>query len=73
VALPDVAPAAGRLDPFSMAGGIIVDDFENNGPLGHGQVEALRSCCADAVLPQQWRRNFYQQAAKAGLEDHWAC
>src|SRR6202790_5769509 len=64
---PDVAPAAG-LDTFSMAGGIIVDDFENN-----GRLDVVKSSF-DSCAPMQFFHNngdgtFAEQAAKAGLAD----
>lgn len=61
----DVAPEAG-LDVFSMAGGIVVDDFQNNGRLDI--VKSSFNSCA----PMQYFRNngdgtFTDQAAKTGL------
>ena len=63
----DVAPEAG-LDTFSMAGGIIVDDFQNNGRLDI--VKSSFNTCA----PMQYFRNngdgtFTEQAPKMGLAD----
>ena len=63
----DVAPAAG-LDTFSMAGGVIVDDFENN-----GRLDVVKSSF-DVCAPMQFFHNngdgtFTDQAAKAGLAD----
>lgn len=63
----DVAPEAG-LDTFSMAGGVIVDDFENNGHL-----DIVKSSY-DACAPLQYFHNngdgtFTEQAAKRGLSD----
>ena len=63
----DVAPAAG-LDAFSMSGGIIVDDFENN-----GRFDVVKSSF-DSCAPMQFFHNngdgtFTDQAAKAGLAD----
>ncbi len=63
----DVAPAAG-LDTFSMAGGIIVDDFENN-----GRLDVVKSSF-DLCAPMQFFHNngdgtFTDRAAKAGLAD----
>ncbi len=63
----DVAPQAG-LDTFSMAGGVIVDDFENNGRLD--LVKSSYNGCA----PLQFFHNngdgtFTDQAIKAGLAD----
>ena len=37
----DVAPLLG-MSTFSMAGGIIVDDLENNGQLGRGHIKRRR-------------------------------
>ncbi len=64
---PDVAPAAG-LDTFAMAGGIIVDDFENN-----GRLDVVKSSF-DVCAPMQFFHNngdgtFTDRAAKAGLAD----
>lgn len=63
----DVAPQAG-LDVFSMAGGIIVDDFQNN-----GRLDIVKSSF-DTCAPMQYFRNngdgtFTEQGAKAGLAD----
>ncbi len=64
---PDVAPFAG-LDTFSMAGGIIVDDLENN-----GRLDVVKSSF-DVCAPMQYFHNngdgtFTDRAAKAGLAD----
>ena len=64
---PDVAPAAG-LDTFSMAGGMIVDDFENN-----GRLDVVKSSF-DVCAPMQFFHNngdgtFTERAAKSGLAD----
>jgi tetratricopeptide (TPR) repeat protein len=64
---PDVAPAAG-LDTFAMAGGIIVDDFENN-----GRLDVVKSSF-DVCAPMQFFHNngdgtFTDRADKAGLAD----
>lgn len=63
----DVAPAAG-LDTFSMAGGIVVDDLENN-----GRLDVVKSSF-DVCAPMQFFHNngdgsFTDQAAKAGIAD----
>jgi len=63
----DVAPAAG-LDFFSMAGGVIADDFEND-----GQLDIVASTF-DMCGPLQYFHNngdgtFTDRAAQAGLAD----
>jgi len=63
----DVAPAAG-LNTYSMAGGVIVDDFENN-----GRFDVVKSSF-DTCAPLQYFHNngngtFTEQSAKAGLAD----
>ena len=63
----DVAPQAG-LKSFSPAGGVIVDDFENN-----GRFDVVTSNW-DSCGPMQYFHNngdgtFTSQAAKAGLAD----
>lgn len=63
----DVAAAAG-LDSFSMAGGVIVDDFENNGRLD------IVTSSFDACAPLRYFHNngdgtFTEQGAKAGFSD----
>ena len=63
----DVAPAAG-LDAFSLAGGVIVDDFENS-----GRLDVVKSSF-DVCAPLQFFHNngdgtFTDRAAKAGLAD----
>lgn len=63
----DVAPQAG-LNAFSMAGGVIVDDFENN-----GRYDVVKSSF-DPCAPLQYFHNngdgtFTDQSAKAGLAD----
>jgi tetratricopeptide (TPR) repeat protein len=63
----DVAPAAG-LDIFSMAGGIVVDDFESNGRLD--VVKSSFDVCAPMVyFHNNGDGTFTDQAAKAGLAD----
>jgi tetratricopeptide (TPR) repeat protein len=61
----DVAPALG-LDSFSSAGGVIVDDFDNDGTL-----EILTSNFDSCGAMQLFRRGpdgrFHDQAARAGL------
>lgn len=63
----DVAPEAG-LDTFTMAGGVIVDDFQNN-----GRLDIVKSSF-DTCAPLKYFRNngdgtFIEQAAKMGLAD----
>ena len=63
----DVAPQAG-LNAFSMAGGVIVDDFENN-----GLYDVVKSSF-DTCAPLQYFHNngdgtFKEQGTKAGLAD----
>jgi tetratricopeptide (TPR) repeat protein len=63
----DVAQQAG-LDSFSMAGGVIVDDFENN-----GRFDVVTSSF-DGCAPLRFFHNngdgtFTEQGAKAGLSD----
>ena len=63
----DVASQAG-LNAFSMAGGIIVDDFENN-----GRYDVVKSSF-DPCAPMQYYHNngdgtFTEQSTKAGLTD----
>jgi hypothetical protein len=61
----DVAPALG-LDSFSSAGGVIVDDFDNDGAL-----EILTSNFDSCGAMQLFRRGpdgrFHDQASRAGL------
>jgi tetratricopeptide (TPR) repeat protein len=63
----DVAPQAG-LNSFSMAGGVIVDDFENN-----GRFDVVTSSFNSCEPPHFFHNNgdgtFTDQAAKAGLAD----
>lgn len=63
----DVAPQAG-LNAFSMAGGVIVDDFENN-----GRFDVVKSsfdpCAPLAYFHNNGDGTFTEQAAKAGLAD----
>jgi hypothetical protein len=63
----DVAPALG-VDSFSSAGGVIVDDFDNDGSL-----EILTSNFDSCGAMQLFRRGpdgrFHDQAARAGLGD----
>ena len=61
----DVAPSAG-VDAFSMAGGVIVDDFENNGRLD------ILTSSMDMCQPLRYFRNngdgtFTDRAREAGL------
>ena len=63
----DVAPEAG-LDTFSMAGGVIADDFQNN-----GRIDIVKSSM-DPCAPLEYFRNngdgtFTEQASKIGLGD----
>ena len=63
----DVAIAAG-LDSYSMAGGVIVEDFENNGRLD------IVTSSFDSCGPMHYFHNngdgtFTEQAAKTGLAD----
>jgi hypothetical protein len=63
----DVAPQAG-LNSFSLAGGVIVDDFENN-----GRFDVVTSSY-DVCEPLHYYHNngdgtFTEQGAKAGLSD----
>jgi tetratricopeptide (TPR) repeat protein len=63
----DVAPQAG-LESFSMAGGVIVDDFENNGRFD------IVTSSFDGCQPLRYFHNngdgtFTEQGAKAGLSD----
>lgn len=63
----DVAPQAG-LDAFSLSGGVIVDDFENN-----GRLDIVKSSL-DSCAPLQYFHNngdgtFSEQAAYRGLAD----
>jgi tetratricopeptide (TPR) repeat protein len=63
----DVAPEAG-LDAFTMAGGIIVDDFRNN-----GRLDVVKSSF-DTCAPMKYFSNngdgtFTEQAAQMGLAD----
>jgi tetratricopeptide (TPR) repeat protein len=63
----DVAPQAG-LDSFSMAGGVIVDDFENNGHLDV-VTSSLDSCGPMHFFHNNGDGTFSDQTAKAGLAD----
>jgi tetratricopeptide (TPR) repeat protein len=63
----DVGPQSG-LNSFSEAGGVIVDDFENNGRLD------VVTSSFDTCAPMHYYHNngdgtFTEQAAKAGLAD----
>jgi tetratricopeptide (TPR) repeat protein len=63
----DVAPQAG-LNSFSLAGGVIVDDFENN-----GRFDVVKSSF-DVCEPLHYYHNngdgtFTEQGAKAGLSE----
>lgn len=63
----DVAPEAG-LDAFTMAGGMIVDDFRNN-----GRLDIVKSSF-DTCAPMKYFSNngdgtFTEQAAEMGLAD----
>jgi tetratricopeptide (TPR) repeat protein len=63
----DVASAAG-LDSFSMAGGVIVDDFENNGRLDV-VTSTFDSCSSLRYFHNNGDGTFTDQTAKAGLSD----
>jgi len=63
----DVAPQAG-LDTFSMSGGIIVDDFENNGRLDVVK-SSLDSCASLQYFHNNGDGTFSDQAAQRGLAD----
>jgi tetratricopeptide (TPR) repeat protein len=63
----DVASAAG-LDSFSMAGGVIVDDFENNGRLDV-VTSTFDSCGSLRYFHNNGDGTFTDQTAKAGLSD----
>jgi tetratricopeptide (TPR) repeat protein len=64
---PDVAPQAG-LDSFSMAGGLIVDDFENNGRFDV-VTSSFDSCAPMHFFHNNGNGTFTEQGAKAGLAD----
>jgi len=63
----DVAPEAG-LDTFSMAGGLVVDDFENN-----GRLDVIKTSVGVCVPMSFFHNNgdgtFTDQSAKTGLAD----
>jgi FG-GAP-like repeat len=61
----DVAPQAG-LDAFSMVGGVIVDDFENNG-LFDVVKSSFDSCAPLEYFHNNGDGTFTEQASKAGL------
>jgi tetratricopeptide (TPR) repeat protein len=63
----DVAPLAG-LNSFSMAGGVIVEDFENNGRLDV-VTSSIGSCERMKLFHNNGDGTFTEQAAKAGLAD----
>ncbi len=63
----DVAPLAG-LNSFSMAGGVIVEDFENNGRLDV-VTSSIGSCERMKFFHNNGDGTFTEQAAKAGLAD----
>jgi tetratricopeptide (TPR) repeat protein len=63
----DVAPRAG-LKSFSMAGGLIVDDFENNGRLDV-VTSSFDSCGPMRFFHNNGDGSFTDHAAKAGLAD----
>jgi tetratricopeptide (TPR) repeat protein len=63
----DVANEAG-LKSFSMAGGVIVDDFENNGLLDV-VTSSFESCGAMHFFHNNGDGTFTDQMAKAGLSD----
>jgi tetratricopeptide (TPR) repeat protein len=61
----DVAPQAG-LDSFEMAGGVIVDDFENNGRLDV-VISSFDSCGPLHYFHNNGDGTFTEQGAKTGL------
>ena len=64
----DVAPEAG-INLYSMSGGLIVDDFDNDGLLDI-VTSGLRSVRCHAFFPQQRRRHVYAIAPQqAGLAE----
>jgi tetratricopeptide (TPR) repeat protein len=63
----DVAPEAG-LDSFAMAGGVIVDDFENIGRFDI-VTSSFDSCGPMHFFHNNGDGTFTEQAAKAGLSD----
>jgi hypothetical protein len=63
----DVAPQAG-LNSFSMAGGLIVDDFENNGRFDV-VTSSFDSCGPMHFFHNNGDGTFTEHAAKAGLAD----
>ncbi len=63
----DVAPLAG-LDSFSTAGGVIVDDFENNGRFDI-VTSSFNSCEPLHFFHNNGDGTFTEQASKAGLAD----
>jgi hypothetical protein len=67
VRFKDVAPAAG-LDNFSMAGGVIVDDFDNDGFLDVA-TSSYDSCAPMRLFHNNGDGTFTDRATQAGLED----
>jgi hypothetical protein len=63
----DVAPAAG-LNAFGMAGGVLVDDFENNGRFDV-VTSSFGSCEPMHYFHNNGDGTFAEQTAKAGLSD----
>jgi tetratricopeptide (TPR) repeat protein len=63
----DVAPQAG-LNSFSMAGGVIVDDFENKGRFDV-VTSSFDSCSPMHFFHNNGDGTFTEQAAKTGLAD----
>ena len=61
----DVAPALG-IDSFSSAGGVVVDDFDNDGTL-EILTSNFDSCGAMQLFRRGPDRRFHDQAARAGL------
>ena len=63
----DVAPEAG-LDTFTMAGGVIVDDFQNKGRLDIVK-SSFDTCAPIKYFSSNGDGTFTEQAAKMGLAD----
>jgi len=63
----DVAPALG-LDAFQMAGGLIVDDFDNDGFLDV-MMSSFDSCCSLRYFHNNGNGTFSDWTSKAGLSE----